>query len=78
MLEKELQYYIDHQEDLVEKYNGRVIILKNEEVLGVFKSVSEAYFHADTEGLLGEVMIHKVGPGQHNYTITITSNSVFA
>lgn len=77
MLENELKYYIEHQDELVEKYNGQVVILKDEKVLGVFDSVSEAYFHADTEGLLGEVMIHKVGPGEDNYTISITSNLVF-
>jgi hypothetical protein len=43
MLEAEFQYYLDHQSELVERYNGKFIVLKNEIVIGAYDSHSDAY-----------------------------------
>ncbi len=34
MLEKEFKYYLDHQKDLIEKYKGRYVVIRNDEVIG--------------------------------------------
>ena len=36
MLEKEFTYYLDHQSELVEKYNGKFLVIKGEDVIGVY------------------------------------------
>ena len=37
-LEKELQYYIDNQNELVSKYNGKFLVIKDCNVLGAYDS----------------------------------------
>ena len=78
MLEKSFKYYLEHQDEFVEKYNGKVIVLKGTELVEVFDSVPEAYWYASENDLLGQVLIHEVGPGKENYTLRISSYLVFA
>jgi len=35
-LEKEFEWYLDNQEEVVEKYNGKFIVIKNLSVIGAF------------------------------------------
>lgn len=77
MFEKELNYFIEHQQELVEKYNGKVLVLVGEEVIGVYKDVGEAYVEAQKEHELGTFMIQPCEPGPEAYTVTITSTQVF-
>ena len=37
-LEKEFKYYLEKQEELVKKYNGKVLVIKDCEVIGVYNS----------------------------------------
>lgn len=76
MLEQEFTYYIKHQGDFVEDYNGKVIVLQGVEILRVFDTIGDAYWWALDEDLLGKVLIHKVGPGIENYTFEISATSV--
>ena len=41
MLEKEFQYYLDNQDELVKKYNGRVVVIVGENVVGDYASYEE-------------------------------------
>lgn len=43
-LEKEFKYYIDNQDRLLEKYNGRILVIKDNKVLGDYSSKTEALF----------------------------------
>lgn len=36
MLEREFTYYLSNQEELVKKYRGKFLVIKNEEVVGVY------------------------------------------
>ena len=38
----EFRFYLDHQADLVEKYNGKVIVIQGNNVLGAYDSHGEA------------------------------------
>ena len=35
-LEKQFKFYLKHQDTFVEQYDGRVIVLKDEKVLGAY------------------------------------------
>lgn len=59
MLEKEYQYYIDHKTELVEKYDGKFLIIKDENVIGVFDSEMEAYSQAAKEFEVGTFLIQQ-------------------
>ena len=67
-LEKEFQYYKDHQDELVEKYNGKVIVIKDCKVIGTFESEIEAVVETIKEHELGTFLVQKCEPGNENYT----------
>ena len=67
-LEKEFQYYREHQQELVDKHNGKFIVIKNDKVIGVFDSQLEAYTQTKKEHQLGTFLIQRVSPGTDGYT----------
>ena len=42
LLKSEFEFYLANQDDMVAKYDGRVVAIKNHEVLGVYDSYLEA------------------------------------
>ena len=42
-LEKEFQYYLDHQAELAEQYEGKILVIKGEQVIGVYDDEDGAY-----------------------------------
>lgn len=78
MLETELDFFIANQDELVGKYSGNVIVLKNHEVIGVYQSPLEAYIEAQKEHELGSFMIQPVTEGPSAYTVTISSSEIFS
>lgn len=43
MLEKEIECYKNHQEELLKLYRGRYLVIKGERILGVYDSFEKAY-----------------------------------
>ena len=78
ILEKEFQYYLDHQNDLVVKYNGKYIVIKNQQVIGVFDDELEAIKKTSTEHELGTFLVQKCEPGTSSYSQTYHSRVAFA
>ncbi len=76
-LEKEFQYYLEHQDELVEKYNGRYIVIKEDRVIGDFDSEIEAYEESSKTHELGTFLIQKCEPGDESYTATYHSRAYF-
>ncbi len=77
-LEKEFQYYLDHQAELVEKYNGKFIVIKNQQVLGAFDTEEKAIEETIKLHDLGTFLVQKCEPGASGYTQTYHSRVVFA
>ena len=77
-LEKEFEYYLEHQDELVEKYNGKFIVIKDCNVIGVFESELEAIEHTAKQYELGTFLVQKCEPGSEAYTQTYHSRVVFA
>lgn len=73
MLEKEFQYYLDHQTELVEKYNGKFLVIKDEAVTGAYSSHAEAYSEGSKKFELGTFLIQHCIPGSESYTKTFYS-----
>lgn len=76
MLEKEFQYYIDNQEQLVKKYNGKFIVIKGDSVIGAYESHSEAYQEALKKNEIGSFLIQHCLPGEDAYTQTFHSRVI--
>ena len=67
-LEKEFKYYINHQAELVEKYNGKFIVIKDCKVIGAFDSELEAINTTSEQYELGTFLVQKCEPGSESYT----------
>lgn len=76
MIENEFKYYLDHQSELVEKYNGKFIVLKNEQVIGAYSSNQEAYSETIKKEALGTFLIQHCTPGAESYSQTFHSQVI--
>jgi len=77
-LEKEFKYYLEHQGKLIKEYNGKFVVIKNCEVIGVFDSELEAVEKTAEKHELGTFLVQKCEPGNESYTHTYHSRVVFA
>lgn len=76
MLEKEFQYYLDHQAELVRKYNGKFLVIKDNNVVGSYNTKDEAYYEGQKENELGTFLIQFCTPGNMAYTQSFYSLNV--
>jgi hypothetical protein len=77
MLEKEFKYYLDHQDELVQLYNGKYIVIAGEDVLGSYESIDEAYFMTLQSHEMGTFLIQYCESGEDAYTESYHSNVYF-
>ena len=77
-LEKEFKYYIDHQAELVEKYNGKFVVIKDCKVIGAFDSELESINTTSEQYELGTFLVQKCEPGSESYTQTYHSRVALA
>lgn len=77
MLEKELKYYKDHQDELVSKYDGKYLVIKDEEIIGIYDTKEEAYNEPQKNHPLGTFLIQLCSPGVQDYTQTFHSRVIF-
>ena len=71
--EKELAYFIAHQDELVKQHRGKVLVIRDERVEGVYGTPLEAYLSAQQRFPAGTFMIQPCEPGGDAYTVTINS-----
>ncbi len=77
-LEKEFNYYLEHQDKLVEKYNGKFVVIKDCNVIGAFDSELEAIEKTAEKHELGTFLVQKCEPGSGSYTQTYHSRVALA
>lgn len=76
MLDKEFEYYKKNQADLVSKYNGKTIVIKDSQVIGVFDSELDAVAETSKKHELGTFLVQKCSPGEENTSMTFHSRYV--
>lgn len=76
-LESEFDYYLAHQVELVEKFDGKFVVIKNKKVLGAFETLGDAYFETTKTELPGTFLIQEVSEGTEKYTQTFHSRVSF-
>ena len=64
----EFNYYLEHQDDLVKQYDGKVIAIKGGKVLGAYDSDIEAVTETQKNHELGTFLVQAVSPGPDAYT----------
>jgi 3-methyladenine DNA glycosylase AlkD len=75
-LKKEFQYYLDNQDELVKKYNGKFLVIKDCQVIGAFENQLEAINKTKKDHELGTFLVQKCEPGSESYTQTFHSRRV--
>jgi hypothetical protein len=76
-LENEFKFYLENQSELVKKYNGKYIVIKNSEIIGVFDSEIDAVEKTSEHHELGTFLVQKCEPGKESYTQTYHSRVFF-
>lgn len=76
-LDKEFQYYLTNRDELIKKYLGKYIIIKDETVVGVYDTEIEAYTNGMNKFSLGTFLIQQCLPCYKNYTQTFHSRVIF-
>lgn len=77
-LKVDFQYYLDHQEEMVKKYDGKFIVIKDGAVLGAYDNELIAVAETQKSHELGTFLVQKVSKGTEDYTQTFHSRVVFS
>jgi len=72
MLDKEFQYYLDNQDTLVEKYDGRYVAIIGEEVVGDYDDYSHALSHLLKNHEMGTFLVKNAHPAKKITHFTFT------
>lgn len=76
-LDKEYKFYKDNQKTFLDKYKGKVIVIKGEEVIGAYNDEASAYKDAISKFELGSFLIQKCIPEEESIQ-TFHSRVVFS
>lgn len=76
MLHKEFEYYLSHQRELIEKYEGRFLVIKGEKVIGDYSSRIEAYQQTKKHHKLGTFIIQQCEASSSAYSHNFHTLSV--
>ena len=77
-LAKEFNYYLANQDEMVQKYDGMVAVIKDLSVIGVYTTEMDAVAETQKTHELGTFLIQKVSKGTEAYTHTLHSGAVFS
>lgn len=77
-LVEEFRYYLSHQDELVEKFRGKFVVIKGNMVLGAYASELEAIQKTTKDYELGTFLVQQCEPGKDSYTQTYHSRVSFA
>jgi len=76
-LEEQFRFYLEHQEELVKRYDGKYIVVKDYKVLGAYDSEAEAIRETTREHELGTFIVQKCEAGDDAYTQVFHSRVSF-
>ncbi|MFW6053020.1 MAG: hypothetical protein ACOC8I_03830 [Desulfosalsimonas sp.] len=76
-LKKEFNYYLNHQDEFVKNYNGKVIVIKDETVLGVYDNEKDAIETTKENHEMGTFFVQRCSPGEQHYSQTFRSRVHF-
>ncbi len=76
-LSKEFNFYLANQEAMVEKYDGKYIVIHDGNVVGVYDDDLTAVMETQKSLQIGTFLVQKVSEGDTDYTQTFHSRVVF-
>lgn len=76
-LKKEFDFYLKNQQDLANEHEGKVVVIKDEKVLGFFDSALQATIETKKTHDLGTFLVQTVTKDDSGYTATFHSRVAF-
>ena len=73
MLEKEFRYYVENRVELSKKYEGKVLVIKDQKVIGVYEKEGEALEKTVADHELGTFLIQKCSSDPNSVVNTFHS-----
>jgi hypothetical protein len=76
-LKDEFDFYLKNQQELVEQYDGRFIVIKDRKVIGAYASEAEAIRETTRLHKLGTFLVQECRTGTDTYTQVFHSRVTF-
>ena len=70
------QYYLDHQDEILAKHDGKVVVIKDAEILSAYPDEFSAISETEKTHALGTFLVQRVSPGSDDYTQSFHSEGV--
>ena len=77
-LKREFEYYLAHQAELVAQHNGKILVIKDQKIIGIYDDQVKAVTETQKTHKLGSFLVQKVGPGDTAYSQTFHSRVAFS
>ena len=71
VLQREFDYYLDHQNEFVKTFSGRYLLIRNEQIIGDYDSLIEAVYAGEERFALGTFLVQRCSLGPEDYIETI-------
>ena len=72
----DFHYYLEHQDEFVRLYDGKVVALKDGKVLGAYKDEYEAIIETEKTEKAGTFIVQRVSPGDREYTVRFATPGI--
>ncbi|MEY2169573.1 MULTISPECIES: DUF5678 domain-containing protein [unclassified Rhodanobacter] len=72
-LRKDFDYFIAHQRELVKEYDGKVVVISGQKVVGIYDDVIKATTSASEKYGYGNFLVQQVRPGDDSTSQTFYS-----
>lgn len=77
-LQKEFEYYLNHRDELIKQFEGKVVIIKDQKVRGAYDNELSAIADAKKQELkLGSFLVQRVAKDAESYQQTFHSRVAF-
>lgn len=77
-LKSAFQYYLEHQDEIVTKYDGAYVVILDGQILGSYPDELSAVSETQKHHELGSFLVQKVSSGSGAYSQTFHSRVVFS
>ncbi|MDR3297183.1 MAG: hypothetical protein LBS94_02995 [Prevotellaceae bacterium] len=71
-MDKAFYWYLAHQNELVPQYDGKYLVISNNQVHGAYDDVVDAVSVGDREYTRGKFIVQRCSPGKKDTTVRIT------
>jgi hypothetical protein len=76
-LDREFDFYLQHQKELSQKYPGRVVVIVGDAVIGSYSSEAEAVSETSKDRPVGTFLVQRCDPSGDSVRQTFHSRVAF-